>query len=123
MDKDKHGKHKESCKRYQSEGRREKNKVIKKQKHERRIARFAKRRDEGKRYVYNSDGAGTVLRRHKVTEAEENKAERIGEYQRWARAFGKLEHQIATERERVRAEEIKNRKSAKKGSKNEKVAG
>lgn len=123
MDKDKHGKHKESCKRYQSEGHREKNKAIKKQGHERRIARFAKRREEGKRYVYNSDGAGTVLRRHKVTEAEENKAERIGEYQRWARAFGKLEHQIATERERVRAEEIKNRKSAKKGSKNEKVAG
>jgi len=123
MDKDKHGKHKESCKRYQSEGRREKNKAIKKQEHERRIARFAKRREEGKRYVYNSDGAGTVLRRHKVTEAEENKTERIGEYRRWARAFGKLEHQIATERERVRAEEIKNRKSAKKGSKNEKVAG
>lgn len=123
MDKDKHGKHKESCKRYQSEGRREKNKVIKKQKHERRIARFAKRRDEGKRYVYNSDGAGTVLRRHKVTESEDNRAERIGEYRRWASAFGKLEHQIATERERVRAEEIKNRKSAKKGSNNEKVAG
>ena len=123
MDKDKHGKHKESCKRYQSEGRREKNKDIKKQKHERRIARFAKRREEGKRYAYNSDGAGTVLRRYNVAEAEENKTERIGEYQRWARAFGKLEHQIDTERERVRAEEIKNRKSAKKGSKNEKVAG
>ena len=123
MDKDKHGKHKESCKRYQSEGRRENNKAIKKQKHEKRIARFAKRREEGKRYVYNSDGAGTVLRGYKVAEAEENKTERIGEYRRWARAFGKLEHQIAAERERVRAEEIKNRKGAKKGSKNEKVAG
>ena len=123
MDKDKHGKHKESCKRYQSEGRRENNKAIKKQKHEKRIARFAKRREEGKRYVYDSDGAGTVLRRHKVAETEENSAKRIGEYRRWARAFGKLEHQIAAERERVRAEEIKNRKGAKKGSKYEKVAG
>lgn len=123
MGKDKHGKHKESCKRYQSEGRREKNKAIKKQKHEKRIARFVKRREEGKCHTYNPDGAGTVLRRYKVAEAEENKAERIGEYRRWARAFGKLEYQIATERERVRAEEIKNRESAKKGSKNEKVAG
>lgn len=118
MEKDKHGKHKEGCKKYQSEGRREKNKAIKQQRHEKRIAKFAKRREEGKSYVYNPDGAGTNLRKYKVKEAEEK---RFGEYRKWARAYGKLDHAISAERERQRAEEMKNRK-AKKGSENEKVA-
>ena len=121
MEKDKHGKHKESCKKYQSEGRREKNKAIRQQKHEKRMAKFAKRREEGKSYTYNPDGAGTNQRRYKVEEAEEKRAKRTGEYRRWARAYGKLDHAISAERERQRAEEIKNRK-AKKGSNDEKVA-
>ena len=44
--------HKERCKRYKQEGRRELNKVKKKERHEKRLEKFRKRREEGKTYTY-----------------------------------------------------------------------
>lgn len=44
--------HKERCKRYKQEGRRNTNKLKKQKKHEKRMQKFAKRREEGKTYQY-----------------------------------------------------------------------
>lgn len=46
------GRNKKSCERYKAEGRREKNKAKKQVKAEKRLAYFAKRREEGKGYEY-----------------------------------------------------------------------
>lgn len=113
MSKDKHGKHKESCKKYQAEGRRERNKALKQERHKRRMEYFAKRREDGLNYEYNPDGAKSIIRHFKVTEAEDSRAESIGEARRLAKVFGKLDHYLSQERERARAEEIKNRKNKK----------
>ena len=45
-------KHKERCKKYKQEGRREVNKVKKQEKHKKRMAKFLKRKEEGKTYSY-----------------------------------------------------------------------
>lgn len=45
--------HKERCKKYKQEGRRELNKLKKKKKHEKRMEKFKKRREEGKTYSYS----------------------------------------------------------------------
>ncbi len=113
MSKDKHGKHKESCKKYQAEGRRERNKALKQERHKRRMEYFAKRREDGLNYEYNPDGAKSIIRHFKVAEAEDSRSESIGEVRRLAKVFGKLDHYLSQERERARAEEIKNRKNKK----------
>lgn len=43
---------KEKCQAYKNSGRREFNKVKKQKRHEKRMAKFAKRREEGKAYEY-----------------------------------------------------------------------
>lgn len=44
--------HKDRCKRYEQEGRRAKNKLIKQERHLKRIEKFKKRREDGKTYCY-----------------------------------------------------------------------
>lgn len=45
--------HKERCKKYKQEGRRILNKAKKKERHEKRVAKFKKRREENKNYTYS----------------------------------------------------------------------
>lgn len=49
------GKHKAKYDKYRNSGNREKNKLLKKEKQERRLKRFAERKASGKSYVYSKE--------------------------------------------------------------------
>lgn len=55
------GKHAKKYDQYRSSGRREKNKQLKAARNEKRIAKFKKRREEGKAYKYNPERAKKKL--------------------------------------------------------------
>ena len=72
--------HKERCKRYKQEGRRNTNKIKKQKKHEKRIQKFAKRKEEGKTYKYEpnpyKEGTKEYIREQNER-AEKNKSKKI----------------------------------------------
>lgn len=51
------GSKKKTCEKYRNSGHKEENKVLKQKRHEKRMARFAKRKEEGKSYVYRTGHA------------------------------------------------------------------
>lgn len=51
------GKHKQKYDKYKNSGNKAKNKILKQERHEKRLAKFAKRREDGKNYVYSKDKA------------------------------------------------------------------
>ena len=57
------GKHKAKYDRYKNSGNKEKNKVAKKIRHDKRMARFAERRESGKTYVYSKEKADAKLKK------------------------------------------------------------
>jgi len=113
--------HHEKCEKYKAQGRRETNKEIRKQRHEKRMQKFAKRREEGKAYTYepNPFESGTAAFAHEkaVRAYKHNDAskDRIGEFQRLARFFGRINRDIQIAREEERMEEIKKHKPKSKG--------
>lgn len=56
------GSNKKSCEKYRNSGHREENKAAKQKRHEKRMTRFAKRKEEGKTYVYRAGHASEKLK-------------------------------------------------------------
>lgn len=72
--------HKEKCKQYQTEGRREKNKALKAERHQKYLEKFAKRRDEGKTYEYKPNPYTPGTNKHRIEadkRAEKNKSHKL----------------------------------------------
>ena len=111
-------KHNEWCKNYKSRGQREINKAIKQERHEKRVAQFAKRREEGKAYSYQKNPyekesykwEAEWIRREEKAHKEPN------EYKKYARIFGRLDRDLRAIEEAARQEEIKQKRSDKKKS-------
>lgn len=115
--------HHEKCKKYRSQGRREINKEKRRLRHEKRMQKFAERRENGKAYVYkpNPYDTGDDLWVHTIQKNLNemtyfrNYVKRMCEFQRWARIFGRLENSLKQAKEQERMEEIKKRKTKAKG--------
>ena len=117
-------KHNEWCKNYKSRGQREINKVIKQERHKKRMAMFAKRRDEGKGYEYepnpydktNMEHAHNFVKDQRETKAFGSYKNSMPEFQRMARVFGRLDRDMRAIEEATRQEEIRQKRSNKKKS-------
>ncbi len=111
-------KHNEWCKNYKSRGQREVNKAIKQKRHEKRVAQFAKRREEGKAYSYqkNPYEKGSYQWGLERIRREEKVHKEPNEYKRYARIFGRLDRDLRAIEEAARQEEIKQKRSGKKKS-------
>lgn len=109
-------KHTEWCKNYKSRGQREINKAIKQKRHEKRVAQFAKRREEGKTYSYqkNPYEEGTYQWGLECVRREEKVHKESNEYKKYARIFGRLDRDMRAIEEAARQEEIKQKRSGKK---------
>lgn len=121
MAKDKHKRHNEWCKGYKARGQREVNKQIKQEKHKDRLAKIAIRKEEGKTYTYHKNPYEKGTREYETERArraakhKESFDVQMGEVQRWARYFGRLDRDIKEEQEAIRKAAIKNRKIKGKG--------
>lgn len=116
MAKDKHGKHKEWCKNYKASGQREVNKVKKQERHEKQLAYFAKRREEGKTYTYQKnpyekDSRAWLTERAKRADKTYKDS---NEYRHYAKVFGRLQRDLDREYAEARKEEMKTKKRNKK---------
>ena len=115
-------KYNEWCKNYKSRGQREINKAIKQERHKKRMAMFAKRRDEGKGYEYepnpynrtNMEHAHNLVKDQRETKAFGSYKNSMPEFQRMARVFGRLDRDMRAIEEATRQEEIKQKRSNKK---------
>ncbi len=115
-------KHTEWCKNYKSRGQREINKAIKQERHKKRMAMFAKRRDEGKVYEYepnpydrtNMEHAHNFVKDQREAKTFGSYKNSIPEFQRMARVFGRLDRDMRAIEEATRQEEIRQKKSNKK---------
>lgn len=111
-------KHNEWCKNYKSRGQREVNKAIKQKRHEKRVAQFAKRREEGKTHSYqkNPYEKGSYNWEAERIRREEKVYKEPNEYKKYARIFGRLDRDLRAIEEAARQEEIKQKRSGKKKS-------
>ena len=109
-------KHNEWCKNYKSRGQREVNKAIKQKRHEKRVAQFAKRREEGKTHSYqkNPYEKGSYNWEAERIRREEKAYKEPNEYKKYARIFGRLDRDLRAIEEAARQEEIKQKRSGKK---------
>ena len=109
-------KHNEWCKGYKTRGQREANKAIKQKHHEKRVADFAKRKEEGKTYSYQKNPFEKDSRKWLTERArrEEKTYKDPNEYRKYARVFGRLDRDMKAIEEAARQEEIKLKKSGKK---------
>lgn len=115
-------KHNEWCKNYRSRGQRKINKAIKQERHKKRMAMFAKRRDEGKVYEYepnpydrtNMEHAHNFVKDQRETKAFGSYKNSMPEFQRMARVFGRLDRNMRAIEEATRQEEIRQKRSNKK---------
>lgn len=112
--------HNEWCKGYKSRGQRAINKAIKQKRHEKRMVKFAKRKEENKVYVYepNPFPKGTpgyeVQKTIRALGHNEDRKNSMPEFQRLARVFGRLNRDMKAIEEAARQEEIKLKRSGKK---------
>lgn len=106
--------HNEKCKQYKTEGRREKNKAIKQERHKKRMAGFEKSREEGKTYLYVPPETAIEKTRREVKSRKAYESS-MPEFKRTARIFGRLNSFVRRIKEEERMEEIKNRKVKTKG--------
>ena len=93
--------HKEKCQQYKTSGRYEINKQKRQERHVKRMAKFAKRRKDGKTYKYkpNPYRPGTRAWRHeKEDRAAKNKWKRL-EQARMDSAMAKLNNELAAAEE------------------------
>ena len=109
-------KHNEWCKGYKSRGQRAINKVIKQKRHEKRVADFARRKEDGKTYSYQKNPFVKDTREWATERArrEEKVYKESNEYKKYARVFGRLDRDMRAIEEAARQEEIKQKRSGKK---------
>lgn len=92
------GGNKKACDKYKMSGHREENKKLRQVRHEKRLARFAKRKEDGKCYSYSSANSSGL----NVSNADSNQA-RHTSYAKLTSVFRKLNNQIAEETMREKA--------------------
>jgi len=80
------GHNKKRCEKYKLSGARERNKQIKQERHKKRMERFAKRREEGKAYVYDKDKPASL----KTEPGDGGKTE----FQKWRSEMAKLDYEM-----------------------------
>jgi hypothetical protein len=117
MAQDKHKKHKQWCENYKKSGQREINKALKQERHKRRMAKFAKRREEGKTYEYKPNPYKKGSRDWHIEREERSRknVDRRNAVARGDSVFRKMENQLAKEAAIRKAnEEERNKKKAKK---------
>lgn len=109
-------KHNEWCKGYKSRGQRAINKAIKQKRHEKRVADFARRKEDGKIYSYQKNPFVKDTREWATERArrEEKVYKESNEYKKYARVFGRLDRDMRAIEEAARQEEIKQKRSGKK---------
>ncbi len=92
---------KKKCEKYKNQARLEKNKDIKQKRHEKRMQRFADRKQAGKTYEYSKDQSS-----HKQESNKCSRQPRHTEYCKLESLFAKLDlemnRELAAERERER---------------------
>lgn len=107
--------HHEWCKNYKARGQREINKAIEQERHKERLAKFAKRREEGKTYQYVKNPYDVKTEPIKHALEKERRARKVSsplcEFQQWARYFGRMNRELNMIKEAERQEEIKSRKN------------
>ena len=95
------GTNKERCKKYSSSGHREANKARRQENNEKRIARFKKRREEGKAYEWKPNPYNPDTQRRKYIEEERIRAEKNGDRRdnvsKWRSVMRRLNNEIAAE--------------------------
>jgi len=108
--------HNEWCKGYKSRGQRAINKAIKQKRHEKRVADFVKRKEDGKIYSYQKNPFVKDTREWATERArrEEKVYKESNEYKKYARVFGRLDRDMRAIEEAARQEEIKQKRSGKK---------
>lgn len=114
------GRNKKSCEKYKLSGHREENKATKQKKHEARMARFAKRKEDGKNYVWKKGHAEEKLKsgenvnfdpvRGWVSNYGSNRAKHT-EVSRWKSVMDRVDYEVAKQ---VAEEKAKERKGQKK---------
>lgn len=113
------GRNKKNCEKYKLSGRREENKAVKQKKHEARLTRFAKRKEEGKSYVWKKGHAEEKFKSGEAVNFDpvkgwianygSNRAKHT-EVSRWRSVMGKMDYEIAQKVAEEKAEERKGRK-------------
>ena len=101
------GNNKKSCEKYSREGRLEKNKKLRQERDEKRKAKFAKRREEGKAYEYkpNPYKEGTNEYNRETLQRFDKTQNKKTEFQRWRSIFAKLDNEIELEKKAAKAAE------------------
>ena len=93
------GTNKERCKKYSASGHREANKARRQENNEKRIARFAKRREEGKAYKWEPNPYDPDTQRRKYVEEERIRAGKNGDRRdnvsKWRSVMRRLNNEIA----------------------------
>ena len=112
-------KHKENCQNYLKSGRKAVNKAATAERQKKREEKIRQRREDGKVYTYqpNPYEKDTIAYEHeknrRAFKYEESRRNQMGEYQRWARYYGRLNRFLDILKEAERQEEIKQKKSKK----------
>lgn len=109
---------KERCKRYEQQGRRERNKVLKQERDKKRIARFARRKEEGKG-VWAKEKASTPSEDRLPNVSEKEFIKEFSEdhrlpYARETSIFRKLDNMISAEELRQKRHEAKVKNATKR---------
>lgn len=115
----KYGRNKKWCEHYKSSGRREKNKALKQARAERLIARFAKRREDGKAYEYKPNPYDKDSKNRKEKKKYWNEYRRRAEknvdhknpVSRWKSIMRKVQNEVDAEEERKKRELEEKRKT------------
>lgn len=100
------GTNKERCKRYAASGHREANKERRQRNNEKRIARFAQRREEGKAYAYKPNPYDPEKQKRQYYEEARNRASKNVDHRdsvsRWKSFMRKLNNELAAEEVRAK---------------------
>lgn len=92
------------CENYRKSGRKAINKQLRQERHEKRMAKFAKRRADGKTYEYkpNPYEKGTSLYYWEQSKRARKCVNRKLPLQEWTSTMRKLRNQLAAEKEKYR---------------------
>lgn len=127
------GRNKAQCKAYKDSGRREQNKRAKQAKNQKRIERFAKRKEEGKTYTYSKEKAAqkirTALSEYNTTTKDFEKIKEIvtrdllapnqgsnqakhTPYSKWKSIMRKLDNEVAMKKNLIKKKVEKSNKKS-----------
>lgn len=99
------GSNKKACEKYRNSGHKEENKAAKQKRHEKRMERFTKRKEEGKSYTYRAGHAQEKLKENRsrkdynpvlgVWETNVGSGRAVHtEFNKWRSIMAKLDYQL-----------------------------